>query len=155
MASPGTHCLMQLGQCQMSPFSTPCSRPFYPVFSFKGSLVDPRMRASNEHIPIVRVPRAGGRPGYPFSNSDTVHLAHTTSRAFLARLASLARINNSLASYLFRFRWSPLFSQPPSRWRRDLRDLVSLIGTGRLSIPAMLLHRVHRREPRTLSPVAA
>src|SRR5437879_3902510 len=30
----------------------------------KGSLVDPRLRASNEHILIVRVPRAGGRPGY-------------------------------------------------------------------------------------------
>ena len=37
-----------------------------PYFTFKGSLVDPRMRASNEHILIVRVPRAGGRPpGYP------------------------------------------------------------------------------------------
>ncbi len=34
-------------------------------FIFKGSLVDPRSRTSNEHIPIVRVPRAGGRPGYP------------------------------------------------------------------------------------------
>ncbi len=34
-------------------------------FIFKGGLVDPRLRASNEHIPIVRVPRAGGRPGYP------------------------------------------------------------------------------------------
>jgi hypothetical protein len=32
---------------------------------FKGGLVDPRMRASNEHILIVRVPRAGGRPGCP------------------------------------------------------------------------------------------
>ena len=31
----------------------------------KGSLVDPRLRASNEHILIVRVPRAGGRPGHP------------------------------------------------------------------------------------------
>jgi hypothetical protein len=36
-----------------------------PNFIFKGSLVDPRLRASNEHILIVRVPRAGGRPGYP------------------------------------------------------------------------------------------
>ncbi|MEP6889864.1 MAG: hypothetical protein ABI955_04110, partial [Nitrospirota bacterium] len=34
---------------------------------FKGSLVDPRLRASNEHILIVRVPRAGGRPGCPVS----------------------------------------------------------------------------------------
>ena len=36
--------------------------------SQQGSLVDPRLRASNEHIPIVRVPRAGGRPGYPVSS---------------------------------------------------------------------------------------
>ena len=35
------------------------------LFSPKGSLVDPRLRASNEHILIVRVPRAGGRPGCP------------------------------------------------------------------------------------------
>jgi hypothetical protein len=34
-------------------------------FNFKGGLVDPQLRASNEHILIVRVPRAGGRPGYP------------------------------------------------------------------------------------------
>ena len=34
-----------------------------PHYIFKGSLVDPRLRASNEHIPIVRVPRAGGRLG--------------------------------------------------------------------------------------------
>jgi hypothetical protein len=33
--------------------------------NFKGGLVDPQLRASNEHILIVRVPRAGGRPGYP------------------------------------------------------------------------------------------
>jgi hypothetical protein len=33
--------------------------------SSQGSLVDPRVRASNEHIHIVRVPRAGGRPGCP------------------------------------------------------------------------------------------
>jgi hypothetical protein len=38
-----------------------------PPFHIKGSLVDPRLRASNEHILIVRVPRAGGRPGYPIS----------------------------------------------------------------------------------------
>jgi len=30
-----------------------------------GGLVDPRMRASNEHLLSVRVPRAGGRPGCP------------------------------------------------------------------------------------------
>ena len=38
------------------------------LLSSQGSLVDPRVRASNEHIPIVRVPRAGGRPGCPSSS---------------------------------------------------------------------------------------
>jgi len=36
-----------------------------PLLPSKGGLVDPLMRASNEHILIVRVPRAGGRPGCP------------------------------------------------------------------------------------------
>jgi len=40
----------------------PTARVFLiPRFFVKGNLVDPRLRASNEHIPIVRVPRAGGR----------------------------------------------------------------------------------------------
>jgi hypothetical protein len=48
----------------------PLARPLCPVqahslISSKGSLVDPLVRASNEHILIVRVPRAGGRPGCP------------------------------------------------------------------------------------------
>jgi hypothetical protein len=37
------------------------------AYPFKGSLVDPLVRASNEHILIVRVPRARGRPGCPSS----------------------------------------------------------------------------------------
>jgi hypothetical protein len=41
-----------------------------PHFIFKGGLVDPRLRASNEHILVVRVPRAGGRPGYPSHPSE-------------------------------------------------------------------------------------
>jgi hypothetical protein len=32
---------------------------------FGSSLVDPRLRASNEHIHIVRVPQAGGRQAAP------------------------------------------------------------------------------------------
>ena len=36
-----------------------------PHFNFKGGLVDPRMRASNEHILIVRIPRAGGSSQLP------------------------------------------------------------------------------------------
>ena len=61
--------------CEKWPGGLPvCARPRgYPVFPFpaalaypfKGGLVDPLMRASDEHILIVRVPRAGGRPGYP------------------------------------------------------------------------------------------
>ena len=38
---------------------------YLPPVAQQGGLVDPRLRASNEHIPIVRVPRAGGRPGHP------------------------------------------------------------------------------------------
>ena len=51
----------------------------YPLhyFIFKGSLVDPRLRASNEHILIVRVPRAGGRPGYPSHPSEAARCAST------------------------------------------------------------------------------
>jgi hypothetical protein len=40
------------------------------AYLFKGSLVDPRVRASNEHILTMRVPRAGGRPGCPPSPLD-------------------------------------------------------------------------------------
>ncbi|MGH7182953.1 MAG: hypothetical protein ACREJN_13370 [Nitrospiraceae bacterium] len=40
--------------------------PILFLTSPEGGLVDPQLRASDEHIPIVRVPRAGGRPGYPF-----------------------------------------------------------------------------------------
>jgi len=48
-----------------APYALLCAS--YPLhyFIFKGSLVDPRLRASNEHILIVRVPRAGRRPGCP------------------------------------------------------------------------------------------
>jgi len=35
------------------------------VLSSEGSLVDPRLRASNEALLRARVPRAGGRPGCP------------------------------------------------------------------------------------------
>ena len=48
-----------------------------PHFIFKGSLVDPRLRASNEQILIVRVPRVGGRPGYPSDPSETARCTST------------------------------------------------------------------------------
>ena len=44
-------------------------------FFFKGILVDPRVRTSNAHIPIVRVPRAGERPDYPSHPSSTARCA--------------------------------------------------------------------------------
>ena len=49
----------------------------FPILIFKGSLVDPRLRASNEHILIVRVPRARGRPGYPSHPSEAARCAST------------------------------------------------------------------------------
>ena len=39
--------------------------PSSPISLQEGGLVDPQLRASNEHILIVRVPRARGRPGHP------------------------------------------------------------------------------------------
>ena len=48
-----------------------------PDFISKGSLVDPRLRASNEHILIVRVPRAGGRLGCPSHPSEGARCAST------------------------------------------------------------------------------
>ena len=54
-----------------------CVRSFNPPFHLKGSLVDPRLRASNEHIPIVRVPRAGGRLGCPSHPSEAARWAST------------------------------------------------------------------------------
>ena len=47
--------------CLPSPFFSPSS----PTSLDEGGLVDPQLRASNEHILIVRVPRARGRPGHP------------------------------------------------------------------------------------------
>jgi len=43
-----------------------CACPLHPYLFLKGSLVDPRVRASNEALLRARVPRAGGRPGCPF-----------------------------------------------------------------------------------------
>ena len=64
-------------------------------FIFKGGLVDPRLRASNEHIPIVRVPRAGGRPGYPSHPSETaaLHEHRRPSSLPSPALSNLARFS--------------------------------------------------------------
>ena len=59
-----------------NPFHCPSFSQF-PLLAFKGSLVDPQMRASNEHLPSVRVPRAGGRPGCPSHPSEAARCAST------------------------------------------------------------------------------
>ena len=64
------HSLSQKGrlmrpQLRASIDEYPMVHPSSLVLSSEGSLVDPRMRASNEHLLSVRVLRAGGRPGYP------------------------------------------------------------------------------------------
>jgi hypothetical protein len=49
------------GTCKQrlpTPLFSPAHVIPIPYFIFNGSLVDPRLRASNEHIPIVRVARA-------------------------------------------------------------------------------------------------
>jgi len=56
--------LISLSQ-EWHPCWSHCARPLLHYLFLKGSLVDPRLRASNEHLLSVRVPRAGGRPGYP------------------------------------------------------------------------------------------
>ncbi len=53
------------------------ARSFNSPLLFKGSLVNPRLHVSNEHVPIVRVPRAGERPGCPFYLSEAVRCAST------------------------------------------------------------------------------
>ena len=54
-----------------------CACPFNSPYMLKGSLVDPRLRASNEHVSIVRVPRAGGRLGCHSHSSEAVRCAST------------------------------------------------------------------------------
>jgi hypothetical protein len=46
-------------------------------FSSQGSLVDPQVRASNEHLLSVRVPRARGRPGCPSHPSQDARSGST------------------------------------------------------------------------------
>ena len=65
-----------------------------PYFIFKGGLVDPRLRASNEHILIVRVPRAGGRLGCPSHPSEAARSGTIgPTRAFCCSLPYSAPSN--------------------------------------------------------------
>src|SRR5580765_2188592 len=72
---PSNSLYLPLGEWPRLP-STARTFPI-PRFIFRGSLVDPRLRASNEHILIVRVPRAGGRPGYPSHPFEAARCAST------------------------------------------------------------------------------
>jgi hypothetical protein len=69
------------------------------IFLSRGSQVDPQVRASNEHILIVRVPRAGGRPGRPLS-SYTGRGAKPVGLVS-ARTRSLMLLPNLLVAHLF------------------------------------------------------
>jgi len=53
----------------------------FSYFPLKGNLVDPRLRASNEHILIVRVPRAGGRPAPSRENNKQAWKEHHGARS--------------------------------------------------------------------------
>jgi hypothetical protein len=67
--------------------TTPFSSPSLPTSLHECGLVDPQLRASNEHILIVRVPPARGRPGHPhlllLANPSS---SSAPSRAFQSRL---------------------------------------------------------------------
>ncbi len=78
-----------------------------PYFISKGSLVDPRMRASKEHIPIVRVPRAGGRPG----GCPLVSQSSPGNGAFSFCLV-MVRIMD-LLPFFFRSRQHPVVEREP------------------------------------------
>lgn len=59
---------------------SPPTLPSSPAYLPTGQPSRPRLRASNEHCRIVRVPRAGGRPGCPFLFSVIVrHGSQITS----------------------------------------------------------------------------
>ena len=74
------------------PIGLPSARVFpLPHFIFKGPLVDPRLRASNEHILIVRVPRAGGRPGDPSHPSEAARCANIEDHQAPSPLHSVSK----------------------------------------------------------------
>jgi len=74
-ARPSNEALLILHLCEGVGKPSFTARRFFSDISLKGGLVDPRLRASNEHIPIVRVPRAGGRPSHPFHPSQATRCA--------------------------------------------------------------------------------
>ena len=162
---PSNSLYLSLGEWPRAPFTARIERPSsFPIIlpsllaslHWNGTVLIP-LRPSNEHILIVRVPGARDQHSVipPLSSCAFCEQEGHLAAPFPAGGLYQQPASNSLASCLLRFRWSPQFSQPPSRWRTDLRDRVSPTGTDRLSHQATMLQQVHRREPRTLSPVGA
>jgi len=142
-----------------------CARPLNPQFDFKGSLVDPPLRASNEHIPIVRVPRARGRSGYPSHPSKLARCpfrggadGSSTARVqrgepATARCAS-TEDHQSPAPHLFREQEDGQATLPilpsslvvPSRMGADPAFLARVFeGVGRLFFTARIERPPHYR----------
>jgi MarR family transcriptional regulator, 2-MHQ and catechol-resistance regulon repressor len=96
--------------CFSPPFQAPSS------FSSKGSLVDPRLRASNEALLRARVPRAGGRPGCP-----PPLLTHCSSADYSVGM-ELPDLQDD--PYLKVLR--PLVEAYLAFWRNDIRHIKSL-----------------------------
>jgi len=109
----------------------------------KGGLVDPRMRASNEHILIVRVPRAGGRPGSPsppppsplvlFQGWGLIDLPLRASneglpRPRVARAQKIIRLHPILPYSTFEFEHGILQPTPMEKRQRPLRTAASHDG---------------------------
>ena len=93
-----------------------CAHPFHPYLLLRGSLVDPRLRASNEHILIVRVPRAGGRPGCP------PPLLNLRSPADYSLGTEFPDLNDDLYMKALQ----PLVDPYLVFWRIDIRHITSL-----------------------------
>lgn len=114
-ASEVTPLCLSFGERPRPPFTSHVLS--FPHDIFKGSLVDPLLRtsndmyassklavlspgmgwvtdlplrASNEHIPIVRVPRAGGRPGCIPSAAPTLHEGEPPRLPLTARVHFIA-----------------------------------------------------------------
>ena len=77
----------------------------YSILSFRGSLVDPRLRASNEHFLNVRVPRAGGRSGCPSESlplfrgvaNVALYCAHSLLVFYFLSLGRVVRVTPTAA----------------------------------------------------------
>ena len=93
--------------------------PSSPISLQEGGLVDPQLRASNEHILIVRVPRARGRPGHPPHPPPLLNLRPSTD---YPQTMDLPHLKDD--PYLKVLR--PLVETYLAFWRIDIRHIKSL-----------------------------